>query len=126
MKVVYHQVILKSLMIDYLFLLIIATTHRSSGASPMQLIQQSLRIYLRSYLQPYEQLKKCELDVIEMIEKQFSGQLGMIDDQQPFANTLWLSHCTKTYSSWIHRADKLIKDLMDLNESFKKVSLRFS
>jgi hypothetical protein len=101
----------------------IATTHRSSGASPMQLIQQSIRIYLRSYLHPYEQLKKCEQDIMEIIEKEFRGQLGMIDDQQPFANTLWLSHYTKTYSSWIHRADKLIKDLIDLHESFKKVSL---
>ena len=35
----------------------------------MQLIQQSIRIYLRSYLQPYEQLKKCEQDILQMIEK---------------------------------------------------------
>ena len=88
----------------------------------MQLIQQSIRIYLRSYLQPYEQLKKCEQDVLEMVEKEFSGQLGMIDDQQPFVNTLWLSHHTKIYSSWIHRVDKFLKDLSDLDASFKKVS----
>jgi hypothetical protein len=88
----------------------------------MQLIQQSLRIYLRSYLHPYEQLKTCEQDILDMIEKEFSGQLGMIDDQQPFVNTLWLSNCTKIYSSWIHRADKFLKDLMDLHESFRKVS----
>jgi hypothetical protein len=86
----------------------------------MQLIQQSIRIYLRSYLQPYEQLKKCEQDILQMIEKEFSGQLGMIDDQQPFVNTLWLSHLTKTYSSWIQRTDKHFNDLNDLNESFRK------
>ncbi|CAF1406879.1 unnamed protein product [Adineta steineri] len=95
-------------------------SHRSPSASPMQLIQQSIRIYLRSYLQPYEQLKKCEQDILDMIEKEFSGQLGMLDDQQPFKNTLWLSQFTKIYSSWIHRADKHLKDLMDLHESFRK------
>ncbi|CAF0845241.1 unnamed protein product [Adineta ricciae] len=96
------------------------TSHRSTGASPMQLIQQSIRIYLRSYLQPYEQLKKCEQDIIEMIEKEFSGQLGVPNDQKPFVNTLWISQCTKMYASWIHRADKFLKDLMDLHESFRK------
>jgi hypothetical protein len=95
-------------------------THRSPAASPMQLIQQSIRIYLRSYLQPYEQLKKCEQDIIEIIDREFHGQLGMIDDQQPFRNTLWLSNYTKIYSSWIHRADKFLKDLNDLHESFRK------
>ena len=99
---------------------LLATTHRAPSASPMQLIQQSIRIYLRSYLQPYEQLKKCEQDVLEIIESEFHGQLGMLDDLQPFANTLWLSHCTKPYSSWIHRADKFLKDLLDLHESFRK------
>ncbi|CAF4912836.1 unnamed protein product [Rotaria sp. Silwood1] len=98
------------------------TTHRSSTPSPAQLMKQSMRIYLRSYLQSYEQLKKCEQDIIEIIEKEFSGKLGMIDEQQPFANTLWLSQCTKTYASWIHRADKYLKDLNDLNDSFRKVS----
>lgn len=88
----------------------------------MQLIQQSIRIYLRSYLQPYEQLKKCEQDILEIIEREFHGQLGMIDDQQPFVNTLWSPHCTKPYSSWVQRADKFVKDLIDLNESFRKVS----
>ncbi|CAF4233515.1 unnamed protein product, partial [Adineta steineri] len=44
----------------------------------------------------------------------------MLDDQQPFKNTLWLSQFTKIYSSWIHRADKHLKDLMDLHESFRK------
>ncbi|CAF4991986.1 unnamed protein product, partial [Rotaria sp. Silwood1] len=97
-------------------------THRSSTPSPAQLMKQSMRIYLRSYLQSYEQLKKCEQDIIEIIEKEFSGKLGMIDEQQPFANTLWLSQCTKTYASWIHRADKYLKDLNDLNDSFRKVS----
>ena len=100
--------------------------HRSSGLSPVQLIQQSIRIYLRSYLQPYEELKKCEQDILEIINQEFDGHLGMIDDQQPFVNTLWLSQCSKTYSSWIHRADKHLKDLNDLNESFRKVSFRFS
>ncbi|CAF0753788.1 unnamed protein product [Adineta ricciae] len=93
---------------------------RQSSTSPMQLIQQSIRIYLRSYLQPYEQLKKCEQDILQMIEKEFGGQLGMIDDKQPYVNTLWLSHRTKTYSSWIHRIDKQLKDLNDLHESFRK------
>ncbi|CAF1028769.1 unnamed protein product [Rotaria sordida] len=96
------------------------TSHRSSTATPSQLIKQSLRIYLRSYLQPYEQLKKCEQDILEIIENEFNGQLGMIDDQPPFTNTLWLSQYTKTYASWIHRADKYLKDLIDLNDSFKK------
>lgn len=87
----------------------------------MQLIQQSMRIYLRSYLQTYEKLKKCEQDILAIIEKEFNGQLGMIDDQQPFSNTLWSSNCTKIYSSWIQRADKYLKDLIDLNESFRRV-----
>jgi len=87
----------------------------------MQLIQQSIRIYLRSYLQPYEQLKKCEQDILQMTEKEFSGQLGMIEGQEPFVNTLWSSHRTKTYSSWINRTDKHLKDLNDLHESFRKV-----
>ena len=92
------------------------------STSPMQLIQQSIRIYLRSYLQPYEQLKKCEQDILQMVDKEFSGQLGMVEDQQPYVNTLWLSHRTKTYSSWINRTDKLLKDLNDLHESFRKVN----
>ena len=100
--------------------------HRSSGLTPVQLIQQSIRIYLRSYLQPYEQLKKCEQDILDIIDREFGGHLGMIDDQQPFVNTLWLSQCTKTYSSWIHRADKHLKDLNDLNESFRKVRFQSS
>ena len=87
----------------------------------MQLIQQSIRIYLRSYLQPYEQLKKCEQDILQMVNTEFSGQLGMIEDQQPYVNTLWLSYRTKTYSTWIHRTDKHLKDLNDLHESFRKV-----
>jgi hypothetical protein len=87
----------------------------------MQLIQQSIRIYLRSYLQPYEQLKKCEQDILQMIEKEFGGQLGMAEDQQPYVNTLWLSHRTKAYSSWINRTDKNLKDLNDLHESLRKV-----
>jgi len=88
----------------------------------MQLIQQSIRIYLRSYLQPYEQLKKCEQDILQMTEKEFNGQLGTIEGQEPFVNTLWSSHRTKSYSSWIYRIDKHLKDLNDLNESFKKVN----
>lgn len=91
----------------------------------MQLIQQSIRIYLRSYLQPYEQLKKCEQDIMEIINREFHGQLSMINDQQPFVNTLWLSNCTKIYSSWINRADKYLKDLNDLHESFRKVNFCF-
>jgi hypothetical protein len=124
MKIVYHPVIkffLSHKIHSRSFLVI---THRSSTASPMQLIQQSLRIYLRSYLQPYEQLKKCEQDILEIINREFRGQLGMIDDQQPFRNTLWLSNCTKIYSSWINRADKFLKDLNDLHESFRKVNFR--
>ena len=100
------------------------TVRRQSSASPMQLIQQSIRIYLRSYLQPYEQLKKCELDILEMIRKEFGGQLGMSDDQQPYVNTLWSSHRTKTYASWINRTDKNLKDLNDLHESFRKVKIK--
>ncbi|CAF3517127.1 unnamed protein product [Adineta steineri] len=96
------------------------STRRQSSSSPMLLIQQSIRIYLRAYLQPYEQLKKCQKDILEMIEKEFGGQLGMVEDQKPFVNTLWSSHRTKTYSSWIHRTDKLLKDLNDLHESFRK------
>ncbi|CAF3436135.1 unnamed protein product [Rotaria socialis] len=97
-----------------------ASPRRTSTASPMQLIQQSIRIYLRSYHQPYEQIKKCEQDILEIIEKQFNGKLGMIDDQQPFDNTLWSPHCTKPYSAWVQRADKFLKDLNDLNDSFRK------
>jgi len=88
----------------------------------MQLIQQSIRIYLRSYLQPYEQLKKCEQDILQMTEKEFNGQLGMIEGQEPFVNTLWSSNRTKTYSTWISRTDKYLKDLNDLHESFRKVN----
>ncbi|CAF2808183.1 unnamed protein product, partial [Rotaria sp. Silwood2] len=99
------------------------TTHRSSTPSPAQLMKQSMRIYLRSYLQSYEQLKKCEQDILEIVEREFNGQLGMIDNQQPFANTLWLSNCTKTYASWIHQADIYIKGLNDLNDSFRKFNI---
>jgi hypothetical protein len=109
--------------IQFFDLFFLVAQHRSSGTSPVQLIQQSIRIYLRSYLHPYEELKKCEQDILEIIDREFRGQLGMIDDQQPFVNTLWLSHCTKVYSSWIHRADKYLKDLSDLNESFRKVNI---
>jgi hypothetical protein len=100
----------------------LVSVRRQSSTSPMQLIQQSIRIYLRSYLQPYEQLKKCEQDILQMIEKEFGGQLGMSDDQQPYANTLWLSHRTKTYASWIQRTEKYFKDLNDLHESLRKVN----
>ena len=92
----------------------------SSSASPVQLIQQSIRIYLRSYLQPYEQLKKCEQSILEMTEKEFQGQLSLNESQEPFLNTLWSSNRTKTYSTWVYRTDKFIKDLNDLNESFRK------
>jgi hypothetical protein len=91
----------------------------------MQLLQQSIRIYLRSYLQPYEQLRKCEEDIKQMTEKEFSGQLGMLEGQEPFVNTLWSSDRTKTYSTWIYRTDKLLKDLNDLHESFRKVNQLF-
>lgn len=87
----------------------------------VQLIQQSIRIYLRSYIQPYEQLKTCEQQLMEIIQEEFSSQLGTNDDEQPFGKTLWLSHRTKTYASWNQRADKFLKDLIDLNESFRKV-----
>jgi hypothetical protein len=100
-----------------------ATTHRTSSATSMQLIHQSIRIYLRSYRHLYDKLKTCEQDTVELIDREFSGQVGcQSDDQQPFVRTLWLSHRTRMYSSWIHRADKFLKDLMDLHESFRKVS----
>lgn len=100
-------------------------THRTPSSTPMQLIQQSIRIYLRSYLHTYEKLKKCDQDIQEIINREFHGQLSMINDQQPFVNTLWLSNCTKIYSSWINRADKYLKDLNDLHDSFRKVKSLF-
>ena len=103
------------------------TTHRTSSATSMQLIHQSIRIYLRSYRHLYDKLKTCEQDTVELMDREFAGQVGCrSDDQQPFVRTLWLSHRTKMYSSWIHRADKFLKDLMDLHESFRKVSLLIS
>jgi hypothetical protein len=108
--------------LDVFFKLYQANIHRPSSVSSMQLIQQSIRIYLRSYIQPYDQLKQCEQDILEIINNEFTCQSGHDDDQQPFVKTLWLSHRTKTYSSWINRADKFLKDLIDLHESFRKVS----
>lgn len=103
------------------------TTHRTSSATSMQLIHQSIRIYLRSYRHLYDKLKTCEQDTVELMDREFAGQVGCLSgDQQPFVRTLWLSHRTKMYSSWIHRADKFLKDLMDLHESFRKVSLLLS
>lgn len=126
-KIVYHQVISNKFFLRLKTNFYrIGTPHRQVTASPMQLIQQSMRIYLRSYLQTYEQLKKCEQDIKDIIEKEFSGQLDLVDDQKPFVNTLWLSNCTKAYSSWIHRADKFLKDLIDLNDSFRKVSQKMN
>ena len=105
-------------------LLLLVIKPRSSSTSSMQLIQQSIRIYLRSYRQLYDKLKACEQDTVDLIEGEFPGQLGCRgNDQQPFVRTLWLSHRTRMYSSWIHRADKFLKDLVDLHESFRKVSV---
>ena len=61
-----------------------------------------------------------------MVEKEFGGELGMMDDKQPFVNTLWLSQNTRTYLGWVARADKHLKDINDLNESFRKVSDTFT
>ena len=88
----------------------------------MQLIQQSTKNYLRSYVQPYEQLKRCEQDIMHMIEKEFGGNLGMVDDKQPYINTLWSPDRSKTYLTWIQQAEKHLKDLNDLHESFRKVN----
>ncbi|CAF1068442.1 unnamed protein product [Rotaria sordida] len=96
------------------------TTRRPSLASSMQLVQQSTRTYLRLYSQPYDELRQCEENILKMIEQEFGGQLTMIDDQQPFVNTLWSSDKTKTYSTWIHRIDKHLKDLNDVYESFRQ------
>jgi len=93
---------------------------RTSSTSSMQLIQQSTRNYLRSYVQPYDQLQKCEEDIIYMIDKEFGGKLSMIDDKQPYINTLWSSDRSKTYLTWIQQAEKYLKDLNDLHESFRK------
>lgn len=93
---------------------------RPSSTSSMQLIQQSTRNYLRSYVQPYEQLKTCEKDIMHMIEKEFGGQLSMIDDKQPYLNTLWSSNRSKNYLTWIQQAEKHLKDLNELHESFRK------
>ena len=57
-----------------------------------------------------------------MVDKEFGGELGMMDDKQPFVNTLWRSQNSKTYLRWVARADKHLKDINDLNESFRKVS----
>ena len=59
---------------------------------------------------------------MNIIESEFSGQLSMIDDRQPFVNTLWLSEYAKPYSTWIQRADKFMKDITDLDDSFRKVN----
>ncbi|CAF3434250.1 unnamed protein product [Rotaria sp. Silwood1] len=96
------------------------TTRRSSSASSMQLVQQSARTYLRLYSQPYEQLKQCEENILQMIQLEFGGQLTTIGDQQPFVNTLWSSDKTKAYSSWFYRIDKHLKDLNDVYESFRQ------
>lgn len=82
---------------------------------------QALQNYLQSYIHPYEQLKKCQDDIIKMTEKEFGGQLGAIEGQEAFLNTLWSSNRTRSYSSWISRADKFLKDVNDLHESFRKV-----
>ena len=60
-----------------------------------------------------------------MIETEFNGQLNIVEDQQAYANSLWLSHHTKTYASWIQRTEKYLKDVNDLNESFRKVKKRY-
>jgi DNA repair ATPase RecN len=87
----------------------------------MQVVQQSIRIYLRSALQTYEELKKCEMDVLELIDKEFNGQLTLMNDTQSFVRTLWLTDRAKPYSSWIHRAEKYLTDIVDLHESLRKV-----
>ena len=56
-----------------------------------------------------------------MTEKEFGGQLGALEGQEAFLNTLWSSNRTRSYSSWISRADKFLKDVNDLHESFRKV-----
>jgi len=55
-----------------------------------------------------------------LTEKEFNGHLGIIEEQEQFANTLWSSNRTKTYLSWTIRTDKHLKDLNDLHESFRK------
>lgn len=87
----------------------------------MQLIQQSIRIYLRAYVQPYDQLKTCEQNIVEIIQSEFDTSNGSNEDEQPFGKTLWSPNRTKTYASWCFRADKFLKDLMDLKDSFRKV-----
>ncbi|CAF3971506.1 unnamed protein product [Rotaria sp. Silwood2] len=96
------------------------TTRRPLSASSMQLVQQSTRTYLRLYSQPYEQLRQCEENILKMIQLEYDGQLTMIDDQQPFVNTLWSSDKTKAYSSWFYRIEKRLRDLNDVHESFRQ------
>ena len=91
----------------------------------VQLIPQALQTYLRSYLQPYEQLKKCQDDILKMTDKEFDGQLGMAEGPEAFVNTLWSSDRTRNYSTWMHRTDKFLKDINDLHESFRKVIFFF-
>ncbi|CAF3323409.1 unnamed protein product [Rotaria sp. Silwood2] len=98
----------------------LGTTNHPQSASSMQLLTQRTLTYLRLYSQLYDQLKECEENILKMIEKEFGGKLTVIEDQQPFVNTLSLLHRTTTYSSWIHRTDKHLKDLNDLYESFRQ------
>lgn len=56
-----------------------------------------------------------------MTEKEFGGQSSASEGQEAFLNTLWSSSRTRGYSTWISRADKFLKDINDLHESFRKV-----
>ncbi|CAF3769189.1 unnamed protein product [Rotaria socialis] len=91
---------------------------RPASTSSMQLVQQSLRIHLRSYRQPYDELKMCEQKILAMIQEQSGSNLDIGDEQKLIVNTLWSSDNTKQYSSQIHCTDKLLRDLRDLYESF--------
>ncbi|CAF4481770.1 unnamed protein product, partial [Rotaria magnacalcarata] len=91
---------------------------RPASTSSMQLVQKTIRIHLRSYRQPYDELKMCEQKILAMIQKQFGTNLDIGEEQQLIVNTLWSSDYTKQYASQIHCTDKLLRDLKDLYESF--------
>lgn len=97
---------------------------RPASTSSMQLVQQSIRIHLRSYRQPYEELQKCEQSILDMIKKQSGGKTVTSDDQELFASTGWSSDHTTHYTTQIRRTDKLLRDLKDLYESFCQVNIK--
>ncbi|CAF0780092.1 unnamed protein product [Didymodactylos carnosus] len=91
------------------------TVGRPSSAS---IIQESYRHYVRQCLHPYEELVKCETEILSIIDNDFDGQ--STDDSQPYSKTLWLSHRNKKYLSWLHTIETYIRKLHDLNESFRR------